>query len=143
MILSIPDSSYLKKVAIEPEINGLFEDCFQMIISFEERGGKKSFHAQLQTSDVFRVEELTFILFYFFSRDAPPRMAPTPDFKVALLSDDDFENNRPGFGTKLGHVGSQEVQKKNFRLRSIDIYRVAGGYRQSYQFLPSFFFYLL
>lgn len=35
-----------------------------MIISFEER--KKSFHAQLQMSDVFRDDKLTF---FFLSRD--------------------------------------------------------------------------
>lgn len=74
MILSIPDSSYLKKVAIEPEINGFFEDCFQMIVSFEERGAKSLFMPNCRRQT------------YLELRSCPTApLLNTPDFKVALL----------------------------------------------------------
>lgn len=41
------------------EINGLFEDCFQDYCPVKEE--ERSFHAQLQMSDAFRLKELTIL----------------------------------------------------------------------------------
>lgn len=74
-----------------------------MIISFEERK-KKSFHAQLQMSDVFRVESLT-----FFSEQArfPPGTYGAPPLLHCThwyWSDDIFTGLAHWSNTVVSHL---------------------------------------